>query len=68
MKENIEVIMKEKVFCFYCKHYSTPVGNAMLCTAPGNLRDNWYKENGWILEKPSQLNKINDCPWYEKKE
>lgn len=64
-----EETMKKKVFCQNCKHYHKRgilKGLDEMCSTPSNLRDTYYAPNDESVQMPAQLNKENDCKFFEK--
>ncbi len=47
-----------------CK-WSTPMSN--ICEHPDNMDDGWYKPKMIMKDKPSDINKNNNCKWFEPK-
>jgi len=72
-EEKKRTIEKELVFCSECKHcermkfrdwYKT------ICISPLNKREviTFYERRFVTTDRPSQINKNNDCKWFERKE
>lgn len=63
-----------KAFCFHCKYseivYQDTLGRCSVrlyqCDYPENKTDNFWLPLGGRSKPPEELNKNNDCPWYEK--
>lgn len=53
----------EKIFCSNCKHLDVPDD----CNHPNNLQDNWREPGGYRDKEAENLNRNNDCRWYEEK-
>ena len=64
--------MKTKVYCKSCKYFCFDYSGTALCFHPNakqgiSIVDNWYnKEEKEIRLHPSDINKNNNCKWYEK--
>jgi hypothetical protein len=68
---------KEKVYCERCKWLCMPnkwpsykyVAIELICMHPKNVtfHDTYLKPVKQYVSKPEQLNKYNDCLWYEPK-
>ena len=59
---------KEKVFCRYCRHLEDNI-EEKLCRHPNNRdfkADSWYRPDQYGKDKPTKLNKRNDCQWFEQ--
>ena len=53
----------EKIFCMNCQHLRL----SQECHSPHNCTDNWQMPGGNQDKKPEDLNRNNDCKWYEEK-
>jgi hypothetical protein len=64
-----EAKTKEKVFCHSCNHLCTPIkaNHEYACLHSLNTRVevNWLGERCVRIAKPCDINKNNDCKWYE---
>ena len=63
-----------KVFCKQCIHlgcsWSHGHGNGegmYYCTSPSNEQDTWYAPSVQYTRTPQELNRNNDCKYFEKK-
>lgn len=54
------------VFCIKCMYLKDKEKD---CEYPANLefKQNWYNEYYKPKDKPSQINKNNDCAWFKEK-
>jgi hypothetical protein len=62
--------MKEKVYCKDCKFLTNHNYDGMQgeCSFEENviIQHSWYKQIFVYRDNPSNLNKNNDCSWFEK--
>lgn len=56
---------KEKVFCMCCKFIKE---GQDVCLHGDNWIDNWHHKKAVSKGNPSNMNKNNDCKWYEARE
>lgn len=64
----------EKVYCGNCKHYTSGVSDRFYeyCKAEDDNEEvtinNYYRpQQSKLRNGPSELNKYNNCRWYEKR-
>jgi len=64
----IEKNRSEMVFCGECKHFrEEDIGNK--CNHPDNKFFKYsYKEEIKVFKSPCELNRLNNCKWFEKKD
>lgn len=64
------------IYCINCKYIDDSACNKTysLCYSPNNFKEEiintWYKEvkNEIFLNTPANINKNNNCKWFEEKE
>lgn len=66
---------KKPVFCEDCKYFNEknpgPAGAYIpinrICTHPNNIgyTNDWCRRKRYYKNKPSEINKNNDCPWFK---
>lgn len=61
---------KTKVYCKDCKYLRTQDGYHLVCTHPLNIvnSSDWYQSYKEQKRWPIQINKRNNCKWFELKE
>ena len=62
--------MMMKVFCKNCINYSCFEGTTnhiIKCKAPKNVKDTWYMSKAPNFREPREINKNNNCEWFEEK-
>jgi len=59
--------MRKKIFCKFCKHHGATVQGIVSreCYHPQNVVDNWFDENFDTRRMAYNINKNNDCRWFE---
>jgi hypothetical protein len=55
-----------KIFCYTCKHLHLDAWNEYRCSSPKNKKDIWLQPNFEWAERPENINKNNDCSWFEE--
>lgn len=63
---------KPRVFCSECKYFSSfgySVDDCSFCNHPHNMyKDyNWREKYELSDKRPSEINRKNNCKWYERK-
>ena len=63
-----------KVFCRECKYLGATWSDGhgcgegtYMCRSPLNIKDTWFKPNDNLARTPQELNKNNDCKYFERK-
>ena len=66
----IKTLGPYKVYCNECKHLHYCL-DTFYCYHPDNYtkKGNWKDKNALVgVKEPSEINKDNDCKWFERKE
>ena len=61
--------MGNKIFCSKCD-FMKYMEKEYYCFAPDNMKqvDNWFERDMIPLNHPREINKNNDCKWFENKD
>ena len=63
--------MTDKVYCIYCLYYYRTKLSAFpddFCRAFENMKDTYRSPKSKPMQKPSDINKNNNCKWFIKLE